>query len=153
LGPVEFHLSGSDLFTGGDYTPEIAAAYPGLTTLNLRVAISLAGYTPPDPSNVGLLKGPVQDLWDAWKSRFPGKPPTGELYSGVNSGVRISHVIYRRDRLPSYTDDTERDLRFTIETLYGIEAERVISAGGQEWTILELATLVAPLETGTPPLR
>ncbi|MDA0798941.1 MAG: hypothetical protein O2826_01370 [Chloroflexi bacterium] len=143
LGEAEFHLSGSDLFAGGDYTQEVVASFPKYTLLDLRVAIDLAGYSPPDPSDVGLLKGPLQNLWESWKRTFPGKAPTGELYSGLNSGVRISHVIYKLHGLPRYTDDPERDLRFTIETLYGIASERVIHAGGEDWVVLELATLLS----------
>lgn len=150
LGAAEFHLSGSDLFTGGEYTRGVVASFPKYTLLDLRVAIDLAGYDPPDPSDVGLLKGPLQDLWESWKRNFPGKAPTGELYSGLNSGERISHVIYKLDGLPRYTDDPERDLRFTIETLYGIASERVIHPGGEDWVVLELATLLA-LEAGSTP--
>jgi hypothetical protein len=139
FGAPEFHLSGSDLFTGGDFTPEVIRDYPGFTLLYLRVAAEIAGYQPPDPSSVGLLKGPLQDLWESWKEAFPGKPLTGELFSGEHSGELISHVVYVADDLPQYTSDMERDLRVALQRAYGIASERQFEAGGDTWTLLELA--------------
>jgi hypothetical protein len=158
FGEPAFFFWGNYRYSFDTFDEKVLEAYPEYTILRGNDLGMLVpeileesgvnqgtGAVPLDTSSVGLMRGPVQDLYDSimipWRERYPERPRSGEMITGEYSVDDISVLVYRPEHISFLLnggDDAEQRLYSAFENRFGEIEVSQIQIGAEAWTVLRL---------------